>query len=149
MYPRIKEISGTQYVYLVEGVRDGSNIHQKTLAYLGSLSSLFFGIPLSVKNRVECKLKRDINWSQINEKIAKMPMRFDEFAANRRSLNARVSARISSTNIKSRRPAPEPLRLLSERVPGELDALSTLARLSFESKFEQIGPYTYRLRIQR
>jgi hypothetical protein len=149
MYPRIKEISGRQYIYLVEGVRDGSNIRQKTLAYLGSLSTLSFGIPLSVRDKVERKLCRDINWPQITRKITKMPVRFDEFATKRRGLYARIKAQESSPSVKSRRLPPDPSRLLGERVLGELDALAKLARRSFKSKFEQTGPYAYRLRIRR
>ena len=43
----------------------------------------------------------------------------------------------------------DPIKLLQEREPGELEALARLARLRFESKFEQVGPYKYRLRTKR
>ena len=51
MYPRVKEISGRQYVYLVEGVRTGKNVRQNTVAYLGPLLSLTSGIPALVRKK--------------------------------------------------------------------------------------------------
>lgn len=147
MYPRIKEISGKQYVYLVEGVRSGAYTRQKTLAYLGPLATLTFGIPLSVRIGVQRKLKRDIDWALITRKITKLPVRYDEFASKRRGLSARIKDRKMPRRVKLEK--SDPSKLLQERELGELYALARLSKLSFESRFEKVGPFAYRLRTQR
>jgi len=65
LYPRVKEISGRKYVYLVAGARIRDKVTQRTLAYLGPLSVLAFGIPESTKRKTERKVRELIDWKNL------------------------------------------------------------------------------------
>ena len=153
MYPRIKKIAGREYVYLVTGSRSGDKIRQKTVAYLGPLSILTFGIPKSVRENAELRAGKSIDWESVKEKIASMPVKFDEFADSRKrtaSLKTRALLEVEAPvrKISSAR-LQKPSELLLQRAPGELEVLALLSKQSFESMFQQVGPYRYRLRRSR
>ena len=150
MYPRVKEIAGKQYIYLVEGVRQGSKVRQNTVAYLGPLSVLLFGIPLYVRKKVERRAKNRIDWDSVEKQIAKIPVNFETLVNSRRrvvSLRARAQFKKSlpgttlTTSVST-----TPKDLLLQRTPGELEALAQLSKRGFDSMFQQIGRYEYKLR---
>ena len=151
MYPRVKNIGGRQYVYLVQGSRKGKKVRQESVSYLGPLSVLTFGIPESIRKKVQRKIgsRSDINWDDLNAKIAKLPMNFDEFAKskNRRStLKLREVSRLSLPLDSRRKARVEPPEIFNQRIAGELETIARLSKNTFESMFEQIGPLEYRLR---
>ena len=117
MYPRVKEISGRQYVYLVEGVRTGKNVRQNTVAYLGPLLSLTSGIPALVRKKAERRARMPIDWETVGKKIAKIPVNFDNVAARQvASIQARNQFR-SSPAQKGTYDSTTPKELLLQRAP--------------------------------
>ena len=149
MYPRVKEISGRKYVYLVAGARIRDKVTQRTLAYLGPLSVLAFGIPESTKRKTERKVRELIDWKNLGKRIKRFPVEFNDFDGSRRpSLRARAVFRQRlprRINAVTR----DPSRLLAQRTPGELEALTRIADRNFKSTFRKIGPYTYELRSSK
>ena len=129
------------------GARSGDKVRQKTVAYLGPLSVLTFGIEKSVREKAERKAGEPVDWQVVQEKIALMPIKFDEFTSSKkRAATLKTRARLQ-TEIPGARTTPqEPSILLSQRAPGELEAIARLSQRSFRSTFQQIGPYRYRLR---
>ncbi|MHB2035179.1 MAG: hypothetical protein ACYCPW_00345 [Nitrososphaerales archaeon] len=150
MYPRVKEIASKQYIYLVEGVRQGSKVRQSTVAYLGPLSVLTFGIPSTVRKKAERRARVQIDWETVEKQIAKIPVKFEALVNSRRrevSLRARAQFKKSPpSNIISANISATPKELLLQRAPGELEALAQLSKRGFDSMFQQIGPYEYKLR---
>jgi hypothetical protein len=147
LYPRVKTIGGRQYVYLVSGVRSGGKVSQKTVAYLGPLSEVTYGIPAKVRREVARKTRMKVDWKSVSERISRMPVDFDDLLKSRRRAQT-LRLRYASPRkfAVPRKRVRDPQSLLRERVPGELEALTRLAKLSFDSMFEQTGPREYRLR---
>lgn len=136
MFPRVKRIAGRRYVYLVEGVREGLRVRQNTLCYLGPLSKLASGVPVGVRNKAVIGLQ--IDWREIEEKIGKMPLTFDELSVARRDRLVR--------SIEERRNGGRPTQGDRPRAEGELSSLSSIAATRFRDLFEQIGERAYRMR---
>ena len=89
---------------------------------------------------------RAIDWEALGRTIAKFPVNFDDLATRRTaSIQSRNQFRSSFVRKRSS-PSKAPKEILSERAPGELEALTRLAKQGFESMFEQVGPFEYRLR---
>lgn len=140
-------------MYLVRGSRSGDKVRQKSVAYLGPLSVLTFGIPKSVREKAELRAGESIEWNVIRKKIASMPVKFDEFIASKNRIatlktRALLQTKIPIKEIISAIPQ-DPAKLLLQRAPGELEALTRLSQRSFRFMFQQHGPYSYRLRRSR
>lgn len=135
-------------MYLVRGTREGRNVRQRTLTYLGPLAVLAFGIPKSVRTMAERRTGAKIDWNTINKRISEMPVEFDAFAASKRidSLRNRMELRRTFSSRQPKVPSRSVSELLAQRAPGELEALTRLSELSFQSAFEKLGQYEYRLR---
>ena len=102
----------------------------------------------SVREKAELRSDESIDWELVKEKIAMMPVKFDEFAASKRrtaSLKTRVllEAEALIRKMSSAR-LQKPSELLLQRALGELVVLVLLSKQSFESTFQQVGPYRYR-----
>ncbi len=149
MYPRVKEIAGRQYVYLVEGVRTGRKVRQSTVAYLGPLLSLTSGIPAPLRKKAERRARAPIDWEAVRRKIAQIPVNFDDVAGRQTdSIRARNMFRRSFVQ-KRAYVTKTPRELLLQRAPSELEALTRLAKRGFDSMFQQVGPYEYKLRTMQ
>ena len=129
-------------MYLVEGERSGKIVRQKTLSYLGPLPKLACGISLQLRKRIESQVKQKIDWDLIAAKIRKIPLRFDELMELRSN---NYSSAIKFRNLREN-PKPikyavadSPSKILQERTPGELAALTKLSAMEFERMFKQIG----------
>ena len=132
---RVKKIRSKRYVYLVEGRRIGDRVRQKTLCYLGPISKLIYGVPSDTKQKVDKMFQ--VDWDKINDKIARIPLTFEElFEARRQQYSISIGARRQGSRTQSRRP----------RVKGEQSALATLAARRFNEMFEEIGDREYRMR---
>ncbi len=136
MFVRAKRVGRRRYLYLVEGKRDGANIKQKTLCYLGPLSRLVAGVPEEVKRNVDLRLR--VDWKKIDDEIARFPLSFEELLETRRAQFA-ISVRIRA---QQGRPTQGNL----PRTKGELSALSKAAAHRFEELFEEIGVLSYRMK---
>jgi hypothetical protein len=136
MFVRVKSIGGRRYAYLVEGVREGGRVRQKTLCYLGPLPKLASGVPEDVRRAAE--RSRRVDWRKVNDEIGRIPLTFAEALEARRRQFA-VSVR---TREGGRRVSVGSL----PRVEGELSALAKVARARFAQMFEEVGESTYRMR---
>jgi hypothetical protein len=135
MYVRVKEIGPRRYVYLVEGVRKGGRVSQKSLCYLGPIARLASGIPDETKKKVERQLQ--VDWKRVTESIRRIPLTFDELSEARRAQYA-TSMLTRSRGLRTQGNRP--------RIEGELSALSKLASTRFREMFEEIGERKYRMR---
>jgi hypothetical protein len=136
VFPRVKEIAGRRYVYLVEGAREGRSVRQKTLCYLGPLSRLASGVPERTKKKVEETL--EVDWGRVDQTIRKIPLTFEELSAARREryvLSIRERRKTGPTSVGYR-----------PRAEGELSALSKIAGSRFKELFEEEGERAYRMR---
>jgi hypothetical protein len=130
MFLRVKKVGSRRYAYLVDGVREGKRVRQRTLCYLGPLAKLGFGIPNDVRRKVERRFQLD--WEKIESGIRHVPLALEEISQLRRE-NFIPTARTRSGPRRS-------------RVKGELSALSELAAIGFRERFEKIGDREYRMR---
>jgi hypothetical protein len=133
MFVRVKKVRGRRYLYLVEGRREGSQVRQKVVCYLGPVSKVAYGVPEDV---MTAQAGRRIDWKKVNEAIRLIPLTFEElYQARRYGYPAAVAGR--------------PPRFLTsgnrERVPGEGKALSTLAAAKFRQLFREVGKSRYRM----
>ncbi len=135
MFVRVKKVGPRRYVYLVEGVRKGERVSQKSLCYLGSLSKLVAGVPDDTRKKVEEKFQ--VDWDRINERIGRIPLTFEELSEARRAQYA-ISIRTRSQGVRTQGRLP--------RIEGELSVLSKLAATRFREMFEEIGERKYRMR---
>jgi len=136
VYPRVKEIGGRRYVYLVEGVREGGRVRQRTLCYLGPMSRLASGVPEQTKRRIDARFQ--VEWGRVDERIAKIPLTFEELSEARRDryvLSVKNGRQGSSRTQGDRR-----------RAEGELVALSRIASARFRDAFEEVGERSYRMK---
>ncbi len=136
MFPRVKRVAGRRYVYLVEGVRQGRKVRQKTLCYLGPLSKVASGVPEEVRKKVGSGLRLD--WKVVEQKIGRIPLTFDELSIARRDRYVR--------SMRNWRVGGRPTQGNRQRATGELLALSTIATARFEEFFEEIGERAYRMK---
>jgi hypothetical protein len=136
VYPRVKEIGGRRYVYLVEGAREGGRVRQRTLCYLGSMSRLASGVPEETKRKIDARFQ--VDWRRVDERIAKIPLTFEELSEARR---ARYALSIKNGRQGSRRTQGD-----RQRAEGELVALSRIASARFREAFEEVGERSYRMR---
>ena len=120
---------------MVEGKRDGENVRQRTLCYLGPLPKLASGVPEAVRNRVDKRIR--VDWKEVNDRIGRVPLTFEELSEARRAQFA-ISAR---TMGRRGRPTQGDL----PRTEGELSALSKLAAYRFKELFEETGELAYRM----
>lgn len=135
MFVRVKKIRSKRYVYLVEGRRIGDRVRQKTLCYLGPISKLIYGVPSDTRTKLDKMFQ--VDWDKINDKIARIPLTFEELSEARRAqYSVSIGARRQGSRSQGRR----------RRVKGELSALSTLAARRFNEMFEEIGEREYRMR---
>ena len=135
MFLRLKKVGSRRYAYLVDGIREGRRVKQRTLCYLGPVSNLFYGIPDDLRRRVEERFQ--VNWDRINDEIRRIPLSFEEISEARRKQYA-VSIRTRQMGSRSQGDQP--------RNKGELSALSRLAAIRFREMFEEIGERQYRMR---
>ena len=135
MFLRVKEVGSRRYAYLVDGVREGRRIRQRTLCYLGPVSKLVSGIPDNTRKKVEKRFQ--VNWDRVNDQLRRIPLTFEELSMARRDQYA-TSIRTRQTGSRSQGDLP--------RARGELSALSRLAGIRFREMFEQIGEREYRMR---
>lgn len=135
MFVRAKKVGPRRYAYLVEGVREGRRVRQRTLCYLGPVWKLASGIPDDTRRRVGERFQ--VDWNRINAEIDRLPLTFEELSEARRARYA-VSVRTRQAGFRSQGGLP--------RAEGELSALSRLATARFREMFEQIGDREYRMR---
>jgi hypothetical protein len=136
LYVRLKELRGRRYAYLVEGIRDGKRVQQRTICYLGPISRLAVsGVPSRVRDRLGDHPKLD--WNSINDKIIRIPLRFEELSLVRgQTYLAYIGQRRQGFRSRGER----------TRAEGELAGLAKLAKLRFEEMFEEVGEREYRMR---
>jgi hypothetical protein len=136
VYLRTKQVRGRRYLYLVEGKREGGNVRQRTLCYLGPLWRLVFGVPEPVRASVDSRLL--VDWREVNDRIARIHLTFEELSEARRARFA--------TSVRTRGQRHRPTQGDQPRSEGELAALSKLAELRFRELFEEAGPRDFRMR---
>ncbi len=135
MFVRVKKIGPRRYVYLVEGVREGGRVSQKSLCYLGPVARLASGIPDDIRKKVERQFQ--VDWKRVSESIRRMPLTFEELSEARRAQYASsIMVRTRGLRTQGNRP----------RVEGELSALSKLASTRFDEMFDEVGERKYRMR---
>lgn len=136
MFPRVKQIGGRRYVYLVEGAREGGRVRQKTLCYLGPISKLASGVPERTKRKVDERLQ--VEWRRVDDRIRRIPLTFEELSDARREryVLSVKSGRRDGMRTQGDRPREE----------GELFALSKIAAARFREAFEEVGERSYRMR---
>ena len=109
-----------------------------------------FGIPSSVRKRAERRARVQIDWDTVEKQIAKIPVKFETlFNSRRREVSLRARAQFKKSlpgTTLTTSVSATPKELLLQRTPGELEALAQLSKRGFESMFQQIGPYEYKLR---
>ena len=128
-----------RYAYLVEGVREGKRVRQKTLLYLGPIWKLASGpIPDMIKSKAEKRFK--VDWERVSRELARIPLTFDELALARK--------RRFAMTIMTRRPGLRSRGGLP-RAKGELSALSRIGAARFDQMFERVGDTRYRLRDEQ
>jgi hypothetical protein len=130
MYVRVKKVGSRRYAYLVKGVREKERVKQKTLCYLGPVAKLGFGISNDIRTKVERQFQ--VNWEKIENGIRQIPLTLEEISQLRRK-NFTPAARTRRGPRRS-------------RAKGELSALSKLASIGFNERFEKIGDREYRMR---
>ncbi len=135
LFVRVKRVGLRRYVYLVEGVRKGERVRQKTLCYLGPVTKLVSGVPYDTMRKVEKKIQLD--WNKINDGIGRIPLTFEELSEARRAQYA-ISIRARRGGFRTQGNLP--------RTERELSALSKLAAKRFREMFEEIGEREYRMR---
>ncbi len=135
MFVRVKKIGLRRYAYLVEGVREGKRVRQRTLFYLGPVSKLASGIPEDTRRRVGKRFQ--VDWDKTNEEIRRIPLTFEELSEARR-LQYAVSVKMRRSGFRSQGGLP--------RAKGELSVLARLAAIRFREMFEEIGKNEYRMR---
>ena len=136
MFVRTKSVKGKRYLYLVEGKREGGNVRQKTLSYLGPLSKLASGVPEAVRTSVGESLL--VDWKEVNDRIARIALTFEELSQARRAQFA--------TSARTRGQRGRPTQGELPRAEGELSALSKLAESRFGELFEETGALAYRMK---
>jgi hypothetical protein len=136
VFVRAKRVGGRRYLYLVEGRRDGEEVRQKTLCYLGPVSKLTSGVPDAVRRSVGAQLR--IDWSEVNDQIGRIPLTFEELSEARRVQFA------ASATARGQRGRPTQGDL--PRAEGELSALSKLSQYRFRDMFQETGPLAYRMK---
>jgi len=136
MFVRAKTIGSRRYVYLVEGVREGARVRQRTVCYLGPVSKLASG-GIPVKTRREADKRFKVDWRSVNDWIGRIPLTFEEMSEARR---ARYASIVRTRPPSFRRRGGRP------RARGELSALSKLAAARFREMFEEIADGEYRMR---
>lgn len=135
MFVRVKKVGMRRYVYLVEGVREGRRVRQRTLCYLGPISKLASGIPDGVREKVEEGVH--VDWDRVNEEVRRIPLTFEELSETRRRQYA-VSIRTRQRGFRSQGGLP--------RAEGELSVLTKLSMKRFREMFEELGEREYRMR---
>src|SRR5438094_9745940 len=78
MFVRVKKVGPRRYAYLVDGVREGKRVRQRTLCYLGPVSKIVSGIPENVRKKIEERFQ--VNWDKINYEIRRIPLTFEEIS---------------------------------------------------------------------
>lgn len=134
MFVRVKKVGGRRYAYLVEGVREGGRVRQRTLCYLGPLWKLVSGAPDAVRKKAE---RFHVDWKKANDEIRQIPLTFDELSEARRAQYA-LAIRMRRQGVRTQGDLP--------RAEGELSALSALAQARFREMFEEVGEGAYRMR---
>jgi hypothetical protein len=136
MFARVKVVGRRRYVYLAEGVREGRKVRQKTLCYLGPLARLAWGVPEKAKTKANERFL--VDWGEIEDRISKIPLTFEELEVARRDRYARWlrEGRRSGPSTLGGRP----------RTEGELYALSSISATRFRELFEEVGERAYRMR---
>ena len=138
MYVRARRVGQRRYAYLVEGVREGKRVRQKTLLYLGPLWKLASGpIPDTIKNKAEKRFK--VDWNRVGRDLARIPLTLEELTLARK--------RRFATSVMTRQPGLRSRGSLP-RAKGELSALSRIGAARFNQMFERIGDTRYRLRVE-
>jgi hypothetical protein len=135
MFVRVKKIGSRRYAYLVDGVREGSRVRQRTLCYLGPISRLASGIPDVTRKKVGKQFQ--VDWDRVNDQLRRIPVTLEELSRARRDKYA-VSIRTRRQGFRSQGGLP--------RAEGELSVLSRIAAIRFREMFEQIGEREYRMR---
>jgi len=138
MYVRVKKIGLKRYAYLAEGLSKNGRVRQKTLAYLGPIVKVAVGVPDEVRRKVDRKI--GVDWNKINMDIRKIPLEFGELQEMRRNQLPTVFG------IRQRFPSAR--RGGMPRAEGELAALTTIAKKSFNEMFELVGDRIYRMRTR-
>ncbi len=138
MYVRVKKIGLKRYAYLAEGLSKNGRVRQKTLAYLGPIVKVAVGVPDEVRKKVDRKI--GVDWNKINMDIRKIPLEFGELQEMRRNQLPTVFG------IRQRFPSAR--RGGMPRAEGELAALTTIAKKSFNEMFELVGDRIYRMRTR-
>jgi len=138
MYVRVKKIGLKRYAYLAEGLSKNGRVRQKTLAYLGPIVKVAVGVPDEVRRKVDRKI--GVDWNKINMDIRKIPLEFGELQEMRRNQLPTVFS------IRQRFPSAR--RGGMPRAEGELAALTTIAKKSFNEMFELVGDRIYRMRTR-
>ncbi len=138
MYVRVKKIGSKRYAYLAEGLSKNGRVRQKTLAYLGPIVKVAVGVPDEVRKKVDRKI--GVDWNKINMDIRKIPLEFGELQEMRRNQLPTVFG------IRQRFPSAR--RGGMPRAEGELAALTTIAKKSFNEMFELVGDRIYRMRTR-
>jgi len=136
VFVRVKNVRGRRYAYLVEGVREGRRVRQKTLCYLGPLSKLVFvGVPDDIMDSAAERFQ--VDWKMVNDDLCQIPLSFEELSEARLERYAvSISTRREGTRTRGDLP----------RADGELSALSRLAGIRFREMFDEVGELAYRLR---
>lgn len=109
-------------------------MEQRTLAYLGSLVDVWFGVPAQTKARVERRIRPD--WKMVDEAIRRIPLTFEELSEERLKRFRRAV---------EVRPRGYLTRGTRERVEGEPAALAALSYSKFRTTFRKIGERRYRM----
>jgi hypothetical protein len=136
MFPRVKEVGGRRYIYLVEGAREGRRVRQRTLCYLGPIAKLASSVPERTKRKVDRRF--EVDWRRVEEAIRKIPLTFEELSEARRQSYALSVKSGSRGGLRTRGERP--------RAEGELLALSRIAAVRFKEGFEEVGERSYRMR---
>jgi hypothetical protein len=135
VFVRAKRVRGRRYLYLVEGKREGVDVRQKTLCYLGPLSKLASGVPEAVRMSVDARIR--VDWKEVNDRIGRIPLTFEELSEARRAQFA--------ASARTRGELGHPTQGNLPRTEGELSALSRLAAYRFKELFEETGELAYRM----
>ena len=138
VFVRLKKIGSGRYVYLVEGVSKNGRVRQKTLCYLGRITNMASGIPDETRRKIDQKISR-VDWNRVNREIWNIPLTFEESEEVRRgqlATNFTIRQSRILTNGRGNKP----------RAEGELQALSILARKSFNKMFRTIDDRKYVMR---
>src|SRR5438093_13257918 len=83
MFVRVKKVGPRRYAYLVDGVREGKRVRQRTLCYLGPVSKIVSGISENVRKRIAERFQ--MNGDKINYQIRRIPLTFEEISSTRRT----------------------------------------------------------------